>query len=124
MNEYFLPSVTGLSPSLSFALSQHSNKYILGSPPNPIRIGYAGLIMSSKGLHTIIQSLLFLRESGIYFYLSVAGAIFQKSYAEWLVSFLAHNDLTASVKFHGNLTRNQLSRFRYASILESSFCSS
>ena len=111
MNEYFLPSSSGLSPSLSFALSQHDNKYAVGSPPNPIRIGYAGLIMSTKGLHTIIQSLLFLRDSGIHFYLSVAGAIFQKSYSERLVSFLAHHDLTASVNFHGNLTRNQLSRF-------------
>ena len=90
MNEYFLPSSSGLSPSLSFALSQHDNKYALGSPPNPIRIGYAGLIMSTKGLHTIIQSLLFLRDSGIYFYLSVAGAIFQKSYSERLVSFFLH----------------------------------
>ena len=111
MNEYFLPSTSGLSPSLSFALSQHANKYVLGSPPNPIRLGYAGLIMSSKGLHTIIQSLLFLRDSGIYFFLSVAGGIFQKSYAERIVSFLDHHNLSSYVRFHGNLSRNQLSRF-------------
>ena len=83
----------------------------LGSERNPLKIGFAGLLMSSKGLHTIVESLLELKNRGLYVQLFVAGAIFSKHYYSNIVRFLKDNNLYDITVFFGQLSSSQLVRF-------------
>ena len=108
---FFVDDVTHVSPSLSYSSSIHNGSSSLGSATNPIKLGYAGLIMQSKGLHTIIQAANMMNKRGISFQLSVAGSTFQQSYLNKLKSIISANNLTSYIYFLGPLSRSQLSRF-------------
>ena len=47
----------------------------LGSSCNPVKIGYAGLLMSTKGAHVLIEPGQ-LQAMGIYFQANIAGSSF------------------------------------------------
>ena len=111
MSELFRPVSGDVSIAVSNSLNLILEGFPLGSDRNPLKIGYAGLLMASKGLHTIVESLLHLRNLGLSFQLNVAGAIFQSSYKDALDDFLHKHDLFESTHFFGHLTRPQLSRF-------------
>ena len=100
-----------ISSSLSFALSQHHAGFCLGKPSNPLKVGYAGLIMSSKGVHTIIESVITLRNHGLSIQATLAGAPYQKEYYEKLLSIISDHDCTDMISFVGPLSRPQLIRF-------------
>ena len=47
-----------MSSSLRFAYRLCSKGINLASHSNPLKIGFAGLLMGSKGLHTLIEALI------------------------------------------------------------------
>ena len=81
-----------------------------GTERKPLCIAFAGLLMSSKGLHTLIESLVILKKKKIFTRTYIAGANFQKGYQEALKEFLKKHGLLDSVNFVGSLKRKQLSR--------------
>jgi len=83
---------------------------MLGTTSNPIKLCYAGLLMSSKGAHTLISALLLLRKLNIKFQVNIAGNSFQQDYCNHLKDQLKKNNID-SVNFVGQLNRPALARF-------------
>lgn len=83
----------------------------LGSNSSPLKVCFAGLLMSSKGVHTVVQALLILKKQGFRMELSIAGGEFQKSYCNAIRSFIQENDIANDVFWYGQLSRPQLARF-------------
>lgn len=81
-----------------------------GSKDNPLCIAYAGLLMATKGLHTLIEAIIKLKYKGIYTRTYIAGAEFQSKYKMEIESFLEEHQSIDSVFFTGCLNRSQLAR--------------
>ena len=81
------------------------------SPPSPLRIAYAGLLMPSKGVHTLIEALILLHQQGTAFTAQLAGQSFTYGYREKLEVDLTQAGLADRVRFVGSLEREQLARF-------------
>ncbi|WP_320675969.1 glycosyltransferase family 4 protein [Prochlorococcus sp. MIT 1300] len=82
----------------------------LGTSTNPLSVCFAGLLMGSKGAHTVVEALIGLKESGVYVNGMIAGASFQSGYREALEGLLRKAGLEDIVIFTGNLNREQLAR--------------
>jgi glycogen(starch) synthase len=83
----------------------------LGSAVHPLRVCFAGLLMSSKGPHTLVEAMVLLRQRGVHVHCSLAGDAFQEAYVEAIRSFLRDHDLEDQVMFCGQLSRAALARF-------------
>ncbi len=93
------------------ATSRELPKLPTGSINNPICIAYAGLLMTTKGLHILIEAIIKLKYKGISTRTLIAGAEFQSGYRKDLEAFLSTHNMKHSVSFTGELNRNQLARF-------------
>ena len=82
-----------------------------GSRQRPLKVCFAGLLMGSKGAHTLIESLIQLKEQGISVQASLAGDSFQNGYREQLEDWLKQHKLDGAVQFVGQLGRQALARF-------------
>ena len=82
-----------------------------GTPAKPLKVCFAGLLMASKGAHTVAEALVLLKQRGISVQATFAGDNFQAGYREFLEQQLAAAGLDGLVQFVGKLTRNQLARF-------------
>ena len=82
-----------------------------GSQQRPLKVCFAGLLMGSKGAHTLIEALIQLHEQGLNIQASLAGDSFQHGYREQLEQLLAQHNLDGSVQFVGQLGREALARF-------------
>ena len=82
-----------------------------GSPGRPLKVCFAGLLMASKGAHTVVEALIQLRHQGLWVQLNLAGAPFQEGYQPQLESLLHQHGLQDQVQFIGPLARPQLARF-------------
>ncbi|MFL0753585.1 MAG: glycosyltransferase family 4 protein [Prochlorococcus sp.] len=82
-----------------------------GAPDRPLKICFAGLLMVSKGAHTLIEALIHLRQQGLAIQASLAGDKFQSGYQEQLEQLLAKHELADMVQFVGQLNRQNLARF-------------
>ena len=82
-----------------------------GTDGRPLRVCFAGLQMSSKGPHTLLESLLQLRQKGIAIHMMLAGGTFQADYAHKLREFCNNHKLNQQVDFLPQLNRKQLARF-------------
>ena len=100
-----------MSSSLRFAYRLCSKGINLASHSNPLKIGFAGLLMGSKGLHTLIEALTILRNKGLCIQAVFAGAEFEPGYKERLESYLVRENMNYSVQFVGQLSRSKLRRF-------------
>ena len=109
--DLFGSSVRPLSSSLMYAISKSNSGVPIGSHSNPLKVGFAGLIMSSKGPHTILEALMILRNQGFYVQAFFAGAPFQSDYYSALLRYIHQHSLTDSVFFNGQLNRSRLARF-------------
>ena len=109
--DLFSPHDEHLSSSLSFALSQASRGIPLGSPSNPLKIGFAGLLMASKGVHTLVKATIQLIESGFSVQLNLAGHTYDMSYKAQLQHIISRCSDPSAIKFFGNLDRTKLVRF-------------
>ena len=81
------------------------------STPQPLKICFAGLQMSSKGPHTLLEALAVLKNKNIPTYCMLAGGVFQENYLKAMLRFIDTQGLQNSVQFVPQLTRAQLSRF-------------
>ena len=92
------------------------NRRSLPSPPSPskhqpLKICFAGLQMSSKGPHTLLEAIAILKNNNIPTYCMLAGSVFQESYMQSMQKFINAQGLQNSVQFVPQLSRQQLSRF-------------
>ena len=92
-------------------ISFTSNSKPLGSIYNPLKICFAGLIIDSKGVRTIAEAIILLRDEGVHTYTSFAGNPYQKSYVKGIEELLIHYNMKDQVIFLGHLDREQLARF-------------
>ena len=82
-----------------------------GSRQNPLKVCFAGLLMGSKGAHTLVEALIQLQQQGISIQASFAGDSFQSGYREQLEQLLTQHNLDGAVQFVGQLSRRALARF-------------
>jgi len=82
-----------------------------GSRQRPLKVCFAGLLMGSKGAHTLIEALIQLQQEGISVQASLAGDSFQNGYREQLEECLTQHKLDGAVQFVGQLGRQALARF-------------
>ena len=109
--ELFSSDNSSLSYALQYALSLAERGYSLGSVENPLKIGFAGLLMGSKGLHTLVLAALQLAVTGISIQINIAGAEFQSNYKSRLQAIVDDAGMHGLINFVGQLDRKRLSRF-------------
>ena len=56
--ELFGPQPTGRPSAVASALALHAAGVPWGTPANPLKLGFAGLLMGSKGAHTVVEALI------------------------------------------------------------------
>ena len=100
--ELFGPEVTGRSLPAAAGL---------GTTTNPLKLAFAGLLMGSKGAHTLVQAACRLHQAGVRVQVNLAGAAFQQGYWQRLEAVAAQAGLDGLVRWVGNLERPQLARF-------------
>ena len=110
-SDLFGDSLLPFSPALRFSKTLCSAGFMLGSAANPLKVGYAGLLMGTKGVHTLIEALVLLFRQGIAIQVCLAGAEFQPGYRRQLQNYLCQADMHGFVQFVGQLNRPALSRF-------------
>lgn len=83
----------------------------LGTPSNPLKICFAGLLMASKGAHTVVEAGAQLHHQGVSVQVNLAGSSFEAGYWERLQTFAKGCGLDGLVNWVGPLRRPQLARF-------------
>ncbi|MBM5827019.1 MAG: glycosyltransferase family 4 protein [Cyanobacteria bacterium M_surface_7_m2_040] len=83
----------------------------LGSASQPLKLCFAGLLMGSKGAHTLVEAAARLRAAGFSIQVNLAGQDFQAGYWEQLQRLAARAQLEGLVRWVGPLQRPQLARF-------------
>ena len=115
--ELFGPAATGRPSAVASAAALAAAGHPWGTPANPLKLGFAGLLMGSKGAHTVVEALIALHRQGMALQASLAGGSFQTGYREQLEAQLAAAGLAGVVvgggvvRFVGQLQRPQLARF-------------
>lgn len=109
--ELFGRQYSNTSIALHYAVKLALSGVPIGSPCNPLKIGFAGLLMNTKGAHTVVQAVILLKNRGIHVQACIAGDSFQAGYKEALQEQLSQADLLGLVSFVGLLDRAQLARF-------------
>ena len=109
--DLFGNSLLPLSPALRLARSLYFSGQALGSVSNPLKIGFAGLLMGTKGVHTLVEALVLLYKQGIQIQASLAGAEYQQDYQRQLECYLEQSGMRGLVQFVGQLNRAELRRF-------------
>jgi len=82
-----------------------------GSRRRPLKVCFAGLLMGSKGAHTLIEALIELKQQGLSVQASLAGDSFQNGYRQQMEHLLKKHELDGAVQFVGQLERPALARF-------------
>ena len=109
--ELFGPAATGRPSAVAAARALVAAGHPLGSPANPLKVGFAGLLMGSKGAHTLVQALAALHGQGVAVQACFAGGSFQAGYREQMQALLASAGMAGLVRFVGQLDRPRLARF-------------
>ena len=107
-SDLFGESATGRK--LPSPLEDGEKNRLLGTRNHPLRICFAGLLMASKGAHTLVEALVNLKGQGIEIQGHLAGDTFQAGYRERLEEILKINGLD-EVRFTGQLNKASLARF-------------
>ena len=82
-----------------------------GNPNRPLKVCFAGLLMMSKGVHTLVEALIRINQSGTCVQASIAGDNFQQGYREELERLVKQENLEGVIRFVGQLKRESLARF-------------
>jgi glycogen(starch) synthase len=109
--ELFGQAATGRPSALAVMQARLAVGHRLGSPANPLRLGFAGLLMGSKGAHTVVQALVALHRQGWCVQANFAGANYQDGYQQQMQALLSGAGLADLVQFVGQLDRARLARF-------------
>ena len=80
-------------------------------PRDRLRIGYAGLVIYTKGVHVLINALHFLNQQGIDFECAIAGDAIYPDYKQDLDRAIEKGNLGDKIRFVGLLNREQLIQF-------------
>ena len=93
-----------------------SNNRLLPALPmpdkgEPLKICFAGLQMSSKGPHTLLEAIALLKNKNIPTYCMLAGGTFQEPYMKAMQKLINEKHLQDNICFVPQLTRQQLARF-------------
>lgn len=83
----------------------------LGTAQHPLKVCFAGLLMGSKGAHTLVEAMVLLQQQGIVLEGHLAGGSFQAGYKDHLQLQLERHGLADAVRFVGQLKRDGLARF-------------
>ena len=84
---------------------------ILPPPQRPLKVGYAGLLMNSKGPHTLLKAVRLLRDRGVTVEASLAGSRFAGAFAAAMDTYIERHRLQHQVRFLGQLNRQELAQF-------------
>jgi len=76
-----------------------------------LRVCFAGLLMESKGPHTLLEAIAQLHRRGVSVEAMVAGGRFNPAYAIRLEQYAAEQGIEDHVQFVKQLSRDQLARF-------------
>ena len=76
-----------------------------------LRVCFAGLLMESKGAHTLLEAIAILHQRGVAIETMVAGGRFNPAYAIQLEQYAAKQGMADQVQFVKQLSREQLARF-------------
>lgn len=79
--------------------------------PGALRVCFAGLLMESKGAHTLLEAIAILGQGGVAIEAMLAGGRFNPAYAIQLEQYAAEQGLAGQVQFVKQLSRDQLARF-------------
>jgi len=82
----------------------------LGTAADPLKLCFAGLLIGSKGAHTLVQALIRLHQRQLQVQVTLAGFAFQAGYQEKMTALLRQHGLEDCVLFTGSLGRPQLAR--------------
>ncbi len=82
-----------------------------GTSERPLRVCFAGLMMASKGPHTLLEAALILHSRGVFVEMMLAGGNFQGNYLSQMEHFCSSHGLQNQVRFLSQLNRDQLARF-------------
>jgi glycosyltransferase involved in cell wall biosynthesis len=88
----------------------HAGLAPLGSAAHPLKLCFAGLLMGSKGAHTLVEAAAKLQAGGLSVQVTLAGSEFQPGYWQQLQQFAARAGLEGLVQWVGPLARAQLAR--------------
>jgi len=83
----------------------------LGNPGRPLKVCFAGLLMGSKGPHTLLEAAAQLHQQGVSIQVNLAGNRFEPGYWERMQSFAQQCGLEGLVNWVGPLQRRELARF-------------
>lgn len=110
-SQLFGDSSRALTPALRFCQALQLSGHPLGTRSNPLKVGYAGLLMGTKGVHTLIEALVLLHRHGVVVQACLAGSEFQPGYEQLLQNYIDKEGLNGQVLFVGHLGRSALSKF-------------
>ena len=82
-HDLFSPRSGSMSNALQRGLNLASVGYALGSTANPLKIGYAGLLMTTKGPQLVVDSVIDLCQQGYCIQVSFYWFEFQKGLQEY-----------------------------------------
>ena len=77
----------------------------------PLRVGYSGLLMESKGVHRLLEAVSILKQEGRRLDILIAGKAFSQAYHEQLERFCFLKDIRTQVRWLGFVEPEQLSQF-------------
>lgn len=80
-------------------------------PSGPLRIGYSGLVMHSKGVHTLLEACVLLRQWGIPFHLELAGKAFSPDYQHQLQRYAQEQGISLHLNWLGFLEGQAIPEF-------------
>jgi glycosyltransferase involved in cell wall biosynthesis len=101
------PAIIAYPPTDRFGEPISENEIISRAKDNPLRILFLGNIIERKGLHTLLDTLFILHPSS--FILNIVGSLTSEPvYTKQTQEFIARNDLSSFIFFHGSLDKEPL----------------
>ena len=82
-----------------------------GTAQRPLKVGFAGLLMNSKGPHTLLKAVRLLRDRGLVVNASLAGGRFAEAFTDAMTTYIQRHQLEQQVQFVGQLSRQDLALF-------------
>jgi glycosyltransferase involved in cell wall biosynthesis len=102
-----MPSVLAYPPTDRFGDPISEREIIERAKSDPLRILFLGNVINRKGLHTLLDALLILHPS--QFILDIVGSLTSEpDYAKQMQEYVAANNLSSFVLFHGPLDTEPL----------------
>ncbi len=101
------PSSVAYPPTDRFGSAISEDEIKLRAKKNPLRILFLGNVIERKGLHTLLNALLYLSPSDVI--LDVVGSLsFESAYTKQIESFIEANNLSSFVFLHNSLNHTPL----------------